>query len=246
MAEYDGVPAAALGFLLDVPSVALHDELESTMDLAHALAAAGAPAGTLVVADRQTAGRGRGGRRWHSPGGQGVWLTLVERPSDTAAVDVLSLRVGLRLAVALDRFAAAAVRLKWPNDLFVGGGKLAGVLAEARWRDGRPDWVAVGVGVNVRPPRDVPGAASLGDVERVDVLAAAVLAVRDAARAEGHLTAPELEAFASRDLAWGRTAREPDRGRVAGISPAGDLLLDTARGRTSFRAGSLVLEDEPT
>ena len=66
-------------------------------------AAEGAPAGTLVVADAQTAGRGRSGRTWTSERGAGVWLTLIERPRDVDALDVLSLRVGLALAPALDR-----------------------------------------------------------------------------------------------------------------------------------------------
>src|SRR6185436_16510341 len=100
----------------------------------------GAPAGTVVLADAQRGGRGRGGRRWASPPGVGVWLTLVERPADHAALEVLSLRLGLHAAAAVERFAARGgggpVRLKWPNDLYVGEGKLAGVLVEVRWRDG--------------------------------------------------------------------------------------------------------------
>jgi len=244
--RYDGVEAEALQRLLDVPRLSLHDEVESTMDVAHALAAAGAPAGTLVLADRQTAGRGRGGRRWASASGAGVWMTVLERPTDGAAVDVLSLRVGLQLAESLDGLVTAPVQLKWPNDLYVGGGKLAGILVEARWRDRRLDWVAVGVGINVRPPDGAPDAASLGAVARAEVLAAAVPAVRAAAAARGHLTPRELDVFTARDLARGREARAPARGRVAGISPSGDLLLDTAAGRVACRAGSLVLEDVPT
>jgi BirA family biotin operon repressor/biotin-[acetyl-CoA-carboxylase] ligase len=240
---YDGADPEALRRLLDVPRFSCHAEVESTMDVAHALAAEGAPAGTLVLADRQTAARGRGGRRWTSASGAGVWLTLVERPLDPDAVDVLSLRVGLKLAAALDRFSVTPVRLKWPNDLFVDAGKLAGILVEARWRDARPDWVALGVGINVLPPEGVPVAGSLGGASRVEVLAEAVPALRAAASARGHLTARELEAFAARDMARGRDAREPGRGRVAGITAAGDLLLDTAAGRVAYRTGSLVLED---
>ena len=62
---------------------------------------------------------------------------MIERPRDAAALDVLSLRVGLALAPALDAFAGSAVRLKWPNDLYVGARKLGGILVEARWRDSR-------------------------------------------------------------------------------------------------------------
>src|SRR5690606_31208987 len=78
-ARYDGVPAAALAARLGVPRCVALDVTGSALDVAHALGEAGAPAGTLVLADRQTAGRGRLGRRWESPAGTGIWLTLLER-----------------------------------------------------------------------------------------------------------------------------------------------------------------------
>src|SRR5262249_37936882 len=144
-ASYDGRAVASLSRLLDVPRLIVLDSTASTMDDAHSLASAGAPAGTVVVADRQTSGRGRAGRRWASGRGQGIWLTLIERPNDAEALDVLSLRLGLRAARALDRYADTPIRLKWPNDLYVADGKLAGILVEARWRANRVDWVAIGI-----------------------------------------------------------------------------------------------------
>ena len=160
IAKYDGCDSSTLARLLDVPRVVVFDSTASTMDDAHGLAAVGAPAGTVLLADRQAAGRGRNGRRWASEGGQGIWMTIVERPNDPRAVDVLSIRVGLRAAQALDRYAAAPIGLKWPNDLYVGDGKLAGILIEARWRGNRIDWLAIGIGVNVREPRGVAGMAA--------------------------------------------------------------------------------------
>lgn len=213
------------------------------MDYAHQLAESGAPAGTLVIANAQRVGRGRGGRRWMSRAGDGIWMTLLERPNDLEALDVLSLRIGMRLARVLDRHAGTPVRLKWPNDLYAGGGKLGGILVEARWRDGRPDWAAIGVGINIRPPAEVPAAASLGARSRLTVLEDVMPAIRAAAAARGHLTAPELEEFAARDLARERPALEPARGRVAGVAPNGDLLIRTATGVVACRTGSLVLED---
>jgi BirA family biotin operon repressor/biotin-[acetyl-CoA-carboxylase] ligase len=82
------------------------------MDVAHRLAASGAPAGTLVIANEQTAGRGRGGKSWQSSPETGLWLTLIERPADTSGLDVLSIRVGLAAAESLDRFAPEPIRLK--------------------------------------------------------------------------------------------------------------------------------------
>ena len=211
------------------------------MDDAHGLASAGALAGTLVIADRQTSGRGRAGRRWASESGQGIWMTLIERPNDAEAVDVLSLRLGLRAARALDRYAESPIRLKWPNDLYVGERKLAGILVEARWRANRLDWVAIGIGVNVRAPTDMENAASLEvHADRVDVLAELVPALRAAAHARGPLSTGELDEFAARDMAAGRTCVAPASGRVRGITSAGELLVDTDSGLRAFRDGSLT------
>jgi BirA family biotin operon repressor/biotin-[acetyl-CoA-carboxylase] ligase len=239
-ATYDGRDVATLSRLLDVARLVVVDSTASTMDDAHAMAADGAPAGTVVLADRQTAGRGRAGRRWASASGQGIWMTVIERPNDPRALDVLSIRLGLRAARVLDRNAASPVSLKWPNDLYVAGGKVAGILVEARWRTNRLDWVAIGIGVNVRVP-DVENAAALAPgTDRVDVLAELVPAVRAAAHARGPLTEAELDEFGARDFSAGRTCIEPAPGQVRGISATGELLVETDLGLRAFRDGSLT------
>ena len=244
-ASYERRTAQDLAALLGLPHVALFDEVDSTTDVAHALAADGAAAGTLVVADGQSAGRGRGGRRWVSETGGGVWLTLLERPNDARALDVLSLRTGLRVAKALDRFAGAGVGLKWPNDLFLHGAKLGGILVESRWRDNRPDWVAIGIGINCAPPSGVVAGAALGrTTDRVDVLTEIVPAVRAAASAHGHLTDRDLADYAVRDVAAGLPCVAPRAGRVAGISADGALLVVTAAGVVRCREGSLLMEGD--
>jgi BirA family biotin operon repressor/biotin-[acetyl-CoA-carboxylase] ligase len=240
-ARYDGRDAAILARLLDVPRIVVLDSTGSTMDDAHRLAGSGAPAGTVVLSDRQTAGRGRNGRRWESESGQGIWMTVIERPNDPRALDVMSIRLGLRVARALDRYAPARIRLKWPNDLFVDATKLAGILVEARWRAGRIDWVAIGIGVNVQRPTGVDAAASLrAETSRVDVLAELVPAVRAAAQGRGSLSPAELEEFSSRDVAVGRPCIDPVPGHVRGISSAGELLVETSGGVRAFRDGSLT------
>ena len=243
MAEvhYDGADAPAIARLCGVPRVELLDVTTSTLDVAHTLAAAGAPAGTLVLADRQTAGRGRAGKAWASEGGTGIWLTLIERPNDPATVGVLALRIGLALAPALDPFADATVRLKWPNDLWVGERKVAGVLAEARWRAGAIEWVAIGIGINVRAPDGITDATGLGaGAMRLDVLRAVVPAVRGAVARQGDLTADELAVYASRDLAVGRAVVEPVVGKVLGIARDGALTVQTGAGPARIHSGSLV------
>ena len=245
--RYDGASAAELASRLALPRVELLETVSSTQDVAHALAAAGAPAGTLVLANEQTSGRGRHGRQWTSKPGAGVWLTLIERPTDPASADVLSLRVGLALARALESFAVDRVHLKWPNDVYSSGRKLAGVLAEARWRDGAIEWIAVGVGINVVAPSDEPRAVGLAaGTTRLGVLRVAVPLLRAAAAAQGHLAEPELAEFAARDVAAGQACVQPIVGRVAGIDRTGALLINTGSRIAAVRAGSLVLQEEAT
>src|SRR5580700_11076548 len=181
--------SAVLAVRLGVPLVVVYDEVDSTMDDAHRLAQDGAVAGTVVVASRQRAGRGRLGRPWASRTGSGVWVTVIERPRDPTILDILSVRLGLRVAEALDRFAAAPVRVKWPNDLYLAsGGKVGGILCEARWHGSDLAWVAIGLGVNLALPVGVSDAAALDGARRLDVLAAVVPALRAGAAVEGGLT----------------------------------------------------------
>ncbi len=197
-----------------------------------------------MIANEQTAGRGRGGKSWQSAPGAGLWLTLIERPADSSGLGVLSLRVGLAAAAALDRFAPEPIRLKWPNDLYIDEGKLGGILVEARWREQAVEWVAIGLGVNVQAPQNVETAAGLEPgTDRFDVLGDLIPAVLAAARATGPLDTDEMEEFDARDLARGRRCVEPAIGRVAGIAPTGELLVALADSVAPFRSGSLVLED---
>ncbi|QJR35164.1 biotin--[acetyl-CoA-carboxylase] ligase [Gemmatimonas groenlandica] len=223
-----------------------HALVGSTMDEAHRLAQAGAEAGTLVLADAQESGRGRGGRSWVSEPGAGLWMTLIERPRDQHALDVLALRIGLALSDALEPFCEGRIRLKWPNDLFVGAGKLAGILIEARWRESLPEWVAIGVGVNRRIPEAFPDATSLReDIPRDDVLRAMLPAMRRAAAQPGRLTPEECARWAERDLAFGRDILEPRAGRAMGIDATGALLIAESRGAMyAARSGSLVFAGE--
>ena len=244
--RFDGATREELEQTLDLPLVELLDTTTSTLDVAHRLASTGAPSGTLILANEQTAGRGREGKSWQSSAGAGLWLTLIERPKDTSGLGVLSLRVGLVAAEALDRFAAEPIRLKWPNDLYIDRGKVAGILVEARWRQSVVEWVAIGLGVNVRVPDNIVSSAGLEPgTDRLDVLTELVPGLRAAARAQGPLRPEEMEEFNARDLARGKTCVQPALGRVAGISATGELLVALADSVTPYRSGSLVLEELP-
>ena len=245
-ARWDGENAQSLASLLDLPRVELRTSVASTMDVAHALAAEGAPAGTIVLADEQTAGRGRGGKRWRSDPEAGIWMTILERPNDAEALGVLAIRLGLKAAPVLERHVDAPVRLKWPNDLLVNGRKLAGILVESRWRDGSVDWVAIGIGVNVRvDDSERADAGTRPGTRRLDVLTELVPVVRAAARARGRLTEDELERWRARDHAAGRRCRQPIAGRICGVAADGALIVEQGGEMALARSGSLVLEEEP-
>lgn len=244
MTAYDGLPETAISERLGLPRVVVLDQIGSTLDVAHELAEQGAPAGTLILADTQHAGRGRMGREWRSLPGHGVWCTVIERPRDPSALDVLSIRVGLGAAEALDGFAGERVGVKWPNDLVLQRGKLGGVLGETRWSGTSPAWVAIGVGVNVIPPPDVAGAAGMRHgVARVDVLEAVVRAIRHAASQAGHLSSDELSRFATRDTLAGARIVSPATGTVAGITASGALIVNTPYGAEQHRTGTVRLAE---
>ena len=241
---WDGCDAERLGRLCEVPRVELFDEVTSTLDVAHLVAQEGAPSGTLVLADAQSSGRGRFARRWHSPRGQGIWMTMIERPADAAALEVLSLRTGLHAAEALDEFAGERVGVKWPNDLRTRSGKLAGILVEARWSGAAPTWVAIGIGVNVISP-EVDDAAGLPPgTQRLAVLRALVRCARIAASHVGPLTEAELERLAHRDVLRGRRIMTPAVGTVTGIDASGALIVHTERGSELHRVGTVRVAEE--
>lgn len=128
--------------------------VSSTNEIALAYARRGLPHGSLVLADEQTAGRGRRGRTWNSPPGVGLYLTALLRPPEggSPAPYLLPLAASVAAAEALrDGLAGGAVPvlIRWPNDLYVDGRKLAGILCEATFAGARLEYTAVGVGVNV-------------------------------------------------------------------------------------------------
>ena len=244
--SFDGLQADVLRELLGVPVLHLFATVGSTLDVAHGFAQEGAPHATLVLADAQTRGRGREGKRWASAPGSGLWLTLIARPASAADIRVLTVRLGLAAAAALDLFSDMPIALKWPNDLYLGGKKLAGVLVEARWRGSVPEWLAIGVGLNIVTPPDVPNAAGLlPGARRLDALRRVVPAIVGAVeRRGGALGTDELDAWAARDFAVGRRATAPANGMVRGINRHAELIIATTTGEVAFSSGSLVLAED--
>ena len=157
-------------------------EATSTNDVLRELAGQGAAEGTTVVALQQSHGRGRQHRPWHSPPGQGLYLSVLMRPPWAAADSgALALLAGVAVASALQQLGVREVKLKWPNDVLAGGKKICGVLIEPALKGGQIEFAVVGIGVNVRHgvadfPPDLRGTATSCALAGVDVTLAQVRA----------------------------------------------------------------------
>jgi len=259
--RWEGATAGELAARWGLPAVHLFQSAGSTNDVARALAEAGAPAGTAVLAEEQVAGRGRGGKGWQSPPGLGVWLSVVLRPASLAAPGLLPILVGLAAAEALDAFVRPArVAIKWPNDLQLAGRKLAGILCEGSWDAGVPGHVVAGIGINVLhsvddfAPELRESATSLRIAAgwmppRADVAGAVAGAIfRRVADPPAELGGALLQSLAARDALLGRrvtvTGAEPLAGTAMGITPAGALLVRTAAGALkTVRSGTVRLAE---
>lgn len=218
-----------------------HRLTDSTNARARDLAAAGAPHGTLVTADEQTAGRGRQGRAWTAPPGEALLLSLVVRGIGTGMA-----LLPLAAAVAVcDALAPVDAAIKWPNDIWIERRKVAGILLEGRPQEG---WAVVGIGLNVRT-REFPEelrdiATSLAfegsDVGVQDTLAA-LLPQLD--RWLGAPPAGVLEAWRSRDALIGSPVSwAAGSGTAAGIADSGALIVETEDGdRVELDAGEVHL-----
>lgn len=132
----------------------IHSVIDSTNTRAKALAAQGAPHGTLVCARSQTGGRGRFGRHFHSPDAGGIYMSLILRPKLPADKAVLiTSMTAVAVARAIERLAEVDVQIKWVNDLYISGRKVCGILCEAGmdFESGQLEYAVVGIGVNTAP-----------------------------------------------------------------------------------------------
>lgn len=246
-----------------IAAVEVHDELDSTNSHLMRAGRAGAASGTLCLAERQSAGRGRRGRTWVSPFGSNLYLSLLWRfVAGPAGLAGLGLAAGTAVAAAARAEGLADIGLKWPNDLLWQRRKLGGLLVEVAGEAAGPSLVVVGVGINTRldaageaidqPWTDLAQALGPGACDRN----------RLAARVAAHL-AEALDRYALEGLtpfieAWQRFDRyrgEPvevilgDRrvaGIHAGIAADGALRVETPAGLQTFQAGEVSLRPAAT
>ncbi|MEW4370271.1 biotin--[acetyl-CoA-carboxylase] ligase [Paenibacillus kandeliae] len=227
----------------------LLDTIGSTQDVARELAEQGAIEGTLVIAEEQTAGRGRQGRRFHSPPGRGVWMTVVMRPQQPLQyTSQLTLLAAVAICRALRNVSGLDIGIKWPNDLLIDGRKVCGILVESAAEDGYVRYALAGFGidVNLAPedlPEDVrPVATSLriqrGEpVDRTEVVTAIMSELEslyELYNREGfaHIAALwEALAFAIGSPVTVKTLQGSLQGIARGLGPNGELLLEHADGQ---------------
>jgi BirA family transcriptional regulator, biotin operon repressor / biotin---[acetyl-CoA-carboxylase] ligase len=223
-----------------------HRLTDSTNARARELALAGAPDGTVVTASEQSAGRGRQGRTWSAPAGKALLLSAIVR--DLSRRDtLLPLAVPVAVAEACDEFIGTACGIKWPNDIWVDGRKLSGILLEGRPQEG---WAVIGIGLNVGTradefPEELRTTATSLAIESgtdpgVDVVLESVLAALD--RRLGASAKDTLAAWRERDVLRGSRVRwNAGEGSAAGIDEDGSLLVDTDDGRVALDAGEVHL-----
>jgi len=237
-----------------------YDEIESTNVEAKELAMAGAPEGTVVIAELQRAGRGRLGRRWTSPAGKGLLFSVILRPTlPMSRAHMLTIVAAVAAARGIEAQTDAAVRIKWPNDLFVGDRKAGGILLEVAGEQDVVEWVIVGIGINVNTeyaelPVDLRRTATslkmaTGDpVDRSELLARILLALETAYKeAQKHGFDRALSEFRQRDYLLKRSVSVQTRegsviGEATGIDNQGALLVQLPhRHVRRFHSGDVTL-----
>ncbi len=233
--------------------VSVFATLDSTNEEAKRSAEAGDFGPRWILAGVQTAGRGRRGRSWESPAGALFATYLGSTPAPPQHLALLGFAAGLAVAEALDAAGAPGARLKWPNDVLLYGGKVAGVLLESSQRPGGGQWFALGIGVNLAAApvgldRPASGAgASVSPEAFLGLLAGAL------ARHAGMLEHGDFQALRT---AWLERAHglgamvstQVNGAQVSGVfadlDPDGALALDTVQGRVRIGAGEIYFPAE--
>lgn len=248
LSHWEGEPVRVWEGLWGIPALEVWPTLGSTNDRARTLGREGAPPYTVIVAEEQTAGRGRAGRAWNSPAGRGLWLSFVTVRRPPAQRALTPLLVGLALARAIEDVTGAEPGIKWPNDVWLGGRKVAGVLCETT-----DSCTVVGVGINVRqtrdefPPELVDRATSLErEIARPVSRSALAGALLGHARALLDPTVLRLDGalaaeLAGRDLLLDRPLRAGESEGVGrGVDSRGRLRVEGPDGSIRFVAAGHV------
>jgi BirA family biotin operon repressor/biotin-[acetyl-CoA-carboxylase] ligase len=226
-----------------------HRTTDSTNERARELAVAGAPHGTLVTAGEQTAGRGRQGRQWLAPPGKALLMSVVLRHLGGAQAH-LPLATAIAVCEACERSTPPLhCTIKWPNDVWLDGRKVAGILVEGRPQEG---WAVLGIGLNVATAEDefpdelrgfATSLAAAGKGPEAPALEDVLRTLLDALDARlGDSPDAIVTEWRGRDALRGQTVRwQGGEGTATGIDDSGALIVQTASGRVTIDAGEVHL-----
>jgi BirA family biotin operon repressor/biotin-[acetyl-CoA-carboxylase] ligase len=221
-------------------------EIDSTNRFAFKRAQEGGAEGEVVIADSQTNGKGRMGRSWFSPAGLNLYLSVILKPKlPPARTPQITLTAAVALAETVQSFFGAPPAIKWPNDIMVGGKKLAGILTESSCDSNRVHFVVVGVGVNLNLPADLLPEEIRGRAtslliltnKTIDRTAFAGQLIQDLDRCYGELEDKGFPWIARRWESFFEL-----RGRKVTVEMAGRLLSGTAKGIDG--EGALIVEED--
>nr|UAL13391.1 biotin--[acetyl-CoA-carboxylase] ligase [Bacillus paralicheniformis] len=229
-------------------TIHFQDVVSSTQKIAHELTNNGAPEGTIIVADKQTEGRGRMARAWHSPEGNGIWMSIILRPEmPVQKTPQLTLLAAVAIVQAVEEQTGIAAEIKWPNDILINRKKVVGILTELQAEADQVHSVIVGMGINVNQlagdfPEELKETATslrLASGEKIDraALIQTIMATFEK-RYEDYLA----YGFEPIKLLWesyalslnreltARTLNGTFHGKALGIDEEGVLILETSDG----------------
>ena len=233
------------------------DKIDSTNTKAKELAEEGHPSGTFVIADQQTAGKGRRGRSWDSLPGTGIYMTLMLKPSiNPNHASMLTLVTAMAVANAMHRVTGAEALIKWPNDIVINGKKICGILTEMSAQFDYINHIVVGIGINVHNesfPEEISQMASSLMIEaggkrfhRAQIIAETMSYFEQ--YYDTFLKTQDLSALVREydELLVNRNKsvrvldpKEPFDGKAMGITPKGELIVDTWESRKLVSSGEV-------
>ena len=233
------------------------DTIDSTNTKAQELAEKGYPSGTLVVADKQESGKGRRGRSWVSPSGTGIFMTLMIKPDiNPNNASMLTLVAALAVAKAITSVTGEKALIKWPNDIVINGKKVCGILTEMNAQFDYINHIVVGIGINVHNesfPEEISQMASSLMIEaggkrfhRAQIIAETMSYFEQ--YYDTFLKTQDLSALVREydELLVNRNKsvrvldpKEPFDGKAMGITPKGELIVDTWESRKMVSSGEV-------
>ncbi len=236
---------------LGIPGIYYFEETDSTNERALALAVKGAPEFTLIIADRQTAGRGRFGRRWETTPGTSLAFTIILHPTlaEQERMSLFSFLGAVAICLAIEELSDIKTQIKWPNDILLGGRKTCGILAETTWNGSALEGLVLGMGINllkgsVPPPDQLMFPATCvqaycaNKIDRIEFLKSVInnlIIWRSRTLADEFLKIYRSRlAFSGERVALSKIGGEFIEGLMVGVDDLGNLMLQDDKGKTGL------------